>query len=73
MVVQLLYKMGPNRWTFDVNYPNQRVYVGGHYEIIVQVKDPYQGGKLVNDLGKNSKIEAHITLPNGQVQGAFFF
>ena len=113
-VVQLLYKMGPNRWTFDVNYPNVRVVVGkkflsdsfsdfsldpslfffclflclsyslthslfltpilpgGYYDIFVKVRDPYQGGMLVNDLGKNSKLEAHIIGPNGEVRISLF-
>ena len=36
-VIQIIYKIGPNRWNFDVNYPPNRVYVGGHYDIFIKV------------------------------------
>ena len=32
-VVELLYRLGPNRWTFDITYPSGRVYVGAHIEV----------------------------------------
>jgi len=62
-VVQLLYRMGPNRWTFDIVYPSSRIYVGGKLEVNIKVKDPQNKDRPVENLG-GARLEAHITAPN---------